>query len=134
MARTVWKADDYLRKIEADTIRELDVIGQEVQAFIKGLTPVRTGYAKRSVYYVIIDGSGRVVGGNRTDDNGEAVPASFPGKATGQIRLVIGAQATYYIYIDLGARGRPGKHILARGVDLMGQRIRTRLAEMKAAG
>lgn len=134
MARVVWKADAFLREVEAQTIRELTAIGREVKAFVRANTPVLTGYARASVYFVVIDGGGRVVAGDSVDDNGVAVPTSFPGRANGQLRCIVGANAPYFIWIDLGTRRRPGKHIMVRALDLMQDRMRQRLRELKVAG
>lgn len=130
MARVVWKADEYLADLRKQWIAGLIEIGEEVKRFVQTNTPVLTGYAKASVFYVVLDEKGQQVAGDTVDGNGVRVPSDFGG-GTGRMRLIVGANAPYYIWIEIGSRGRAGKAILARANDMITQRIMLKLAEAK---
>lgn len=130
MAEVIWKQAQYEAHIRSEWIRGLDDLGREAKAYVRSLTPFRTGFARRSVWYAVIDEQGRQVAGDTTDDNGERVNIP-PGSGNGRLRLIVGANAPYYIWIEIGTRGRPGKAALARGNDYIASEIQRRLAEAK---
>lgn len=130
--RVVWKQAEYERYLQQQIIAALTEIGEEAKAFVKRSTPFRTGFARRSVYFVVLDEAGNRVAGDTRDENGEAVPASFPG--SGRYRVIVGANAPYYIWIEIGTRGRPGHAALARANELIQARIKQKLAEGRGGG
>lgn len=132
MGRVVWKQAEYEKMLAGQIIAGLTAIGEEAKAFVRRATPFLTGYARRSVYFVVLDERGNVVAGDKTDDNGVAVPRSFPG--SGYYRTIVGANAPYYIWIEIGSRGRAGKQALARAVQLISARTAQAIAEAKRGG
>lgn len=129
MARVVWKQAEWEAHLRAQIVGGLDAVGREAKAFVQGNTPVATGYARASVFSVVLDEQGNVAAGDTVDGNGVGVPTSFPG--TGQFRVVVGANAPYYIWIEIGSRGRPGHQALARASELINARIMQALAEAR---
>ncbi len=130
MAEVVWKQAEYEAHIRREWIRGLTELGEEAREYVRSLTPYRTGYARRSVWFAVIDEHGRQVAGDTVDGNGERI-AIPPGIGSGRIRLIVGANAPYYIWIEIGTRGRPGKMALARGNDFIQREMSRKLAEAK---
>jgi hypothetical protein len=124
-----WRQADFERMVAGQIIAALTEIGREAKAFVQRETPYRTGYARRSIYFVVLDEAGNRVAGDTHDENGVPVPANFGG--TGRYRVIVGANAPYYIWIEVGTRGRPGHAALARANDLIQARIMLKLAEAK---
>lgn len=122
MGRVVIEREKIIDKFFDELFKELQKIGLEVRGHVKAHTPVRTGYAQRSVFYAIIDEHGRVIGGDVSDDNGVSVSNHLP--ATGGMTVIIGANADYYIWIEIGARGRAGTHALADGARRVDELLR----------
>ncbi len=116
--------EEIYQKARGELIDELDQIGREAKAFVRRNTPIDTGFARRSVYYVVLDEFGNVIKGDRYDENGESTPHQFPGAANGTLRVIVGANAPYYIWIEIGARGRPGHQALAQASDQINAKIR----------
>ena len=116
------------RAIEAQLVGVLvpmlDGIGQDGKAFVMAHTPVLSGYARRSIYYVVLDDRGNIIAGDTVDGNGVPVPRSFPGSGDGTYRVIVGANAPYYIWIEIGANGRPGRQALAQASERINERIR----------
>jgi hypothetical protein len=130
MAQVVWKQAEYEAHIRSEWLRGLTELGREAKAYVQSLTPYRTGFARRSVWFAVVDESGRQVAGDTVDGNGQRVV--IPHMAGGQgLRLIVGANAPYYIWIEIGTRGRPGKAALARGNDFIAREIQRKLAEAK---
>lgn len=111
------------------TIDALTDAGRGAKSIAQGITPVLTGFAKRSIYFVVVDDKGRVVAGDSTDGNGNPVPRSFP--TYGRYRAIVGANAPYFIWIEIGARGRPGRHIFAQAARELESRMRSALGRVK---
>lgn len=132
MAKTVWKQREFEDWVLQKTVDAFTEVGEEAKEFVKRNTPVRTGFARRSVYFVIIDERGIPISGDIHDENGNPVPRSFP--AAGRIQVIVGANAPYYIWIEIGTRGRPGRAALARAADLIQQRIMMKLREERSSG
>lgn len=124
-----WRQSDFERMVAEQIIVALTEIGREAKAFVQRETPYLTGYARRSIYFVVLDEAGNRVAGDTHDANGVPVPSSFGG--TGRYRVIVGANAPYYIWIEVGTRGRPGHTALARANDLIQARIMLKLAEAK---
>jgi hypothetical protein len=108
----------------AELIRELDAIGRDAAEFVRRNTPEKTGYARRSIFYVVLDERGNAIAGDTTDGNGVRIPNYFPGAGDGTIRVIVGANAPYYIWIEIGANGRAGHQALARASERINERIR----------
>lgn len=132
MARTVWRQAEWEAHLREQIVGGLDAVGREAKSFVIRETPHRTGYAQRSIYYVVLDPSGAVVAGDAVDGNGVPVPTQFPG--TGQYRVIVGANAPYYVWIEIGANGRPGHQALARALELIDARIAQGTREARATG
>jgi hypothetical protein len=132
MGKVVWKQAEYERHLERQIVGGLIDVGLEAKAFVKRETPFKSGYARRSIYFAVLNERGQRVAGDTHDANGMAVPRSFPG--TGRYRVIVGANAPYYIWIEIGTRGRPGRAALARAIELIGNRVRQQLAEEKRRG
>ena len=130
MAKTVWKQAEFERHIEEQIISGLTRVGLEAKAFVQQHTPWRTGFARRSVYFAVYDARGNWVAGDRLDGNGHPVPAVL--SATGQYRVTVGANAPYYVWIEVGTKGRAGHHALAQSLELIQQRMMQYTAEAKA--
>lgn len=112
MGTVVWHGATFERHVERAVVKTLDKLGADARDLVRSLTPWRTGYAWRSVWYVVLDPQGRRVAGDERDRNGVAVPR-FPG--TGKWRVVLGANAPYYLWLEIGSRGRAGGQMLAQG-------------------
>lgn len=116
------------RAIEAlvfgELIEALDAIGRDAAEFVRRNTPEKTGYARKSVYYVVLDERGNAIAGDTADGNGVRIPNYFPGAGDGTIRVIVGANAPYYIWIEIGAGGRPGHQALAQASERINERIR----------
>lgn len=112
MGTTVWRGVEFERRVEREVARTLDRLGAEARDLVRSLTPWRTGHAWRSVWYVVLDPQGRRVAGDERDRNGVAVPR-FPG--TGKWRVLVGANAPYYLWLEIGANGTEGGKMLAQG-------------------
>lgn len=130
MARTVWRQAEWEAHLRAQIVGGLDEVGREAKEFVRRNTPVLTGYARDSIFYVVLDDHGAVVAGDTVDGNGVAVPTSFPG--TGQFRVIVGANAPYYVWIEIGSRGRPGHQALAQALELINARIAQYTREARA--
>lgn len=117
-----------------EQVRVLDAIGKEAVAYAKRNTPVLTGYARRSVFYVVLDEAGAVIAGDTHDENGVPIPSYLPQHASGTLRVFVGANAPYYIWIEIGARGRAGRAVLARTAELMEQRLQAAARERRGIG
>lgn len=115
--RKATTTDAFLRFMRREGIRELDEAGRKARDYARSICPVKTGYARRSIYYVVIDETGKVVGGMTQDDNGVAIPRRFRGN--GEIRCILGANAPYFLWIELGARGRAGLHVISRAAETL---------------
>jgi hypothetical protein len=133
MGRVVADIEAMTQLLLSEIVAGFEEIGLEVKRFVQGNTPVRTGYARRSVWYAVIDERGNVIGGDSTDENGVAIGNYLPRLARGSLHVVIGANASYYIWIEIGARGRAGKQALARGSELLDARMRQWYAENRRA-
>lgn len=120
------------KKIEAQVFDEMvDIltgVGQRAKAFAKGQTPVRTGFAKRSIFFVVLDEKGNVIAGDTQDENGFPIPSYIPQHANGRLRVFLGANAPYFIWLEIGARGRAGLAIIARSNEIMEHQLRQDLA------
>ena len=134
MGRVVVDERAIEREVFGALVAELDAIGREGKAFVRRETPVLSGYARDSVFYVVLDERGNVVAGDTQDDNGVAIPSQLPQFANGRLRVFVGANAPYYVWIELGANGRPGKQALARASELMDARLRQWHAEHRHRG
>ena len=77
--------DEVLSKMEKAIERGLEAIGMTAEGHAKKITPVDTGRLRNSISYA-------------TDDE-----AAY-----------IGTNVEYAPYVELGARGRDGKHMLQR--------------------
>ncbi len=132
MARVVVDERALEQLLFEQLVAGMDEIGLEVKAYVRRNTPVLTGYARRSVWYAIIDEKGNAIGGDGTDDNGVSIASFLPQFARGRIHVAIGANADYYIWIEIGARGRAGKQAMARGAELLEQRVRQWYAENRS--
>lgn len=128
--RVATTTDAFLRFMRRESIRELDEAGQKAKAYARSICPVKSGYARNSIYYVVIDETGKVVGGDEKDGNGVAIPRRGY-RGTGEIRLLLGANAPYFIYIELGARGRPGQHVIQRAGEMLGSLMQSGLGSIK---
>ena len=121
------------RAIEAavfgEIVDNLDRIGAEAKAFVIRETPEDTGHAKRSIFYVVLDESGNAIAGDTVDGNGQRIPNYFPGAGDGTLRVIVGANAEYFIWIEIGANGVAGKQGLARASEMINERIRQVRAE-----
>ena len=131
MATVVWKQEEWMAHLRKQIIDGLVAIGLEAKNFVQTHTPWRTGYARRSVYFAVYDDRGEWVAGDRIDGNGIPVPAVAP--AIGRFRVIVGANAPYYIWIEIGARGRPGHHALQHASELISRRVVQYTLEAKAA-
>jgi hypothetical protein len=110
-------------------VEDLDRIGREAKSFVVRETPEETGHAKRSVFYVVIDERGNALAGDTVDGNGQRIPNHFPGAGDGTLRVIVGANAPYYLWIEIGANGVAGKQALARASELINERIRQARSE-----
>ena len=123
------------RAIERETfdviVAGLVAIGEEAKAFLRRETPFETGYARKSIFFVVIDERGNVIAGDTRDDNGTPIPSYLPGIANGTLRVFVGANAPYYVWIDIGVNGRAGTQGLARTSDLIAARTRLMAAERR---
>lgn len=121
------------RAIEAaafdELVRDLERIGREAADFVRRETPIDTGYARRSIFFVVIDERGNAIAGDTVDGNGQRIPNHFPGAGDGTLRVIVGANAPYYIWIEIGANGVAGKQALARASELINGRIRQARSE-----
>lgn len=134
MAHVVVDARGIEGAIFDELVGVLDDIGREAAAFARRETPFLTGFARRSIFYVVLAEDGSVIAGDTHDGNGEAIPNYLPQHANGQLRVFIGANAPYFIWIEIGARGRPGKQILARASSLLSDRWQMAMREQRAIG
>lgn len=115
-------------------VGDLDAIGREAADFARRETPVLTGHAQRSIFYVVLDERGNVIAGDTHDGNGQSIPNTLPQHANGRLRVFVGANAPYYIWIEVGANGRPGKQILARVAGLLSDRWQQLMREQHTIG
>lgn len=85
--------DEVLEAVDSAITAGLVEIGAKAQGYAKDLTPVRTGTLRDSIgVEVKKDEKAAYIG---------TMASRFPGKPYGQ-------------YVELGARGRPGVHMLQR--------------------
>ena len=85
--------DEVLSAVDSAVTAGLVEIGATVQGYAKDLTPVRTGTLRDSIGVEV-----------KKDENAAYIgtmKGRFPGKPYGK-------------YVELGARGRPGVHMLQR--------------------
>lgn len=126
------------RAIERETfdviVAGLVEIGQEGKAFLRRETPFKTGYARKSIFFVVLDERGNVIAGDTHDDNGTPIPSSLAHFANGTLRVFVGANAPYYIWIEIGVNGRAGTQGLARVADLIEAWVRRFAAERHRLG
>lgn len=114
MARLDWRPQPLITDAERLALDALEDVGPKARDIAYGYTPKATGHAARSLFYVIVDGNGTQVGGNTTDQNGEPVPAQFEAGQAGWYRLVLGANADYFVWIEVGTSKMPARPVLAR--------------------
>ena len=134
MGRVVVDERAIEREMFDEMVSDLDAIGREAKAFCRRETPRRTGFAQDSIFYVVLAEDGTVIAGDTHDGNGERIPNYLPGFANGTLRVFVGANAPYYIWIEIGANGRPGHQALARTAELMEARQRQLAAERRQLG
>ena len=87
--------DDVLEAVDSAIAAGLVEIGAKAQGYAKDLTPVRTGTLRNSIGVEVKKDEKAAYIGTMID--------RFQGKPYGQ-------------YVELGARGRPGLHMLKRAV------------------
>jgi hypothetical protein len=104
-------AEEFARDKAVGAMRTL---GPRALDMAYNATPKDTGFAANSLFYVIVDDQGSIVGGNSTDRNGHMIDPDVggdPGK--GWVRMVLGANADYFVWIEIGTSTRPAHHVLA---------------------
>jgi len=104
--KMVWKGDQLAAHVHAQAAQAVKRAALAGEAQVKELTPVDTGRARRSVHTAI-----------------EETPH--------RITATVGGNVAYYIYIELGSRGRPGKAPVGHSVDDMVRQLKN---EIKAMG
>ncbi len=115
-------------------VGDLVQIGAEGKAFCRRNTPRLSGYAQRSIFFVVLDERGNAIAGDTADDNGVPIPSYLPQQANGRIRAFVGANAPYYVWIEIGANGVAGHHALAQTADLLDARMRQAASERRPLG
>lgn len=135
--RYVSRRDQVETALRRQVIAAVEQAGRAGEAETRARTPVDTGYAARSVHLVVVDEAGQRLAGDRADGNGNPTP-DYP--ATGRITGYLGSNTAYrdrrrgrgyYTWLEIGARGRPGRHMLARGYDVAVAALRH---EMRTVG
>lgn len=129
MARYVSHRKQVEQKIRSGVVTALYRTGFRVEGRAKKNTPVLSGNLKRSEHTVVVDEQGRVLRGGGADENGNAVP-QYP--ATGHLTAYVGTNTGYGKWVEIGANGRPGKAMLGRAMNGVGDDLRHELSKVKA--
>jgi hypothetical protein len=123
------------RNLEREIGSTFNFVGREAVAENARATPVgegkhggpgRTaGHARDAHGYAVIGEDGGLLAGGSTLD-GHSIPTTDLGQS-GQIVLAIVNLAEYWLWIEIGARGVPGRFILTRCYQEYGGVIRAEL-------
>lgn len=128
------------QQVRRQVVQAVERAGRAGEAETRARTPVETGYAARSVHLVVVDEAGQRIAGDRDDGNGNPTP-DYP--ATGRITAYLGSNTAYrdrrrgrgyYKWLEIGARGRPGRHMLARGYDVAVAALRRAMSDLGRGG
>ncbi len=97
--KMVWKGDQLAAHVHAQAAQAVRRAALAGEAQIKERTPVETGRARRSVHAIV-------------EETPNAIVAT------------LGGNVAYYIYIELGSRGRAGQAPVGHSVDDMVRQLK----------
>lgn len=101
-AKVVWRGPELQALLIPEVRAALEDVAQRVEARTKAATPVRTGAARDSVH-------------SSVETSGDHIEAT------------VGGSVPYFIWLELGSRGRPGIGMLQQGITGAAAEIRAAL-------
>lgn len=122
MSRVESRADEFHAVLEDRAVTEFTKVGQRGSNRASSATPVKSGHARDSHAWVVLDEHGSLRAGLTATDSGIPVPLgelAYPGGIT----LALVNLAGYWLWIEVGARGVPGRPILLSEYRAMGPEI-----------
>jgi hypothetical protein len=116
----------FMPDIEDRVVRALNKTSQRSKPTVKALTPVLTGYARRSVHAIVLYPNGQWAG-DVVDDNSLPIPPYDP---VAMHTAIIGSNTEprpdnftgpggYYLGLEMGIFSKKGSNMLATGYNEM---------------
>jgi hypothetical protein len=114
-------------EIERKICNGLEANGYRGKAIAQPLTPVKTGWAQRSEHVVVQNSKGVVVGGDKTDGNGQPAqvypskgrPTVFLGSNTKAKPYKFTSDEGYFLGLEMGVLSTKGSNMFGRGMAAM---------------